>query len=227
MSAIGGVAFGGIQAAIERFGTGANVGNIKLPNFKNAAMNGAYTKTEPLRSDEEIKEDIVRIAKADAEKGKLQSQTKEFLELKKEYVSSVSPDRESIITNSTKQIFANADAIKSKGKAFPNSLLELLIERDKKDKITAINMNCSNYKACFEGDTLTCAAFYDSNGEVIADYDPNVGWCCLGTKAEGLRKNDFFATYNEAWNNANAEINAQNKTVPKHLDGGTAIDAYA
>jgi len=88
-------------------------------------------------------------------------------------------------------------------------------------------MNSSNYKACFEGDTLTYAGFYDSNGEIIADYDPNVGWCCLGTKAEGIRKNEFGATYNEAWNNANAEINAQNKTVPKYLDGGTAVDAYA
>jgi len=175
-------------------------------SYKGFIWNGGksvnlYTKTEPLRSDEEIKEDIVRIAKADAEKGKLQSQTREFLELEKEYVSSVSPDREGIITNSTKQIFANADAIKSKGKAFPNSLLELLIERDKKDKITAINMNCSNYKACFEGDTLTYAEFYDSNGEVIADYAPNGGWSCIGTKAEGVRKNEFFATYNEVCRN--------------------------
>jgi hypothetical protein len=224
MSAIGGVAFGGIQATRALYGMGAKVGNIRLPDFKNVNL---YTKTEPLRSDEEIKEDIVRIAKADAEKGKLQSQTREFLELEKEYVSSVSPDREGIITNSTKQIFANADAIKSKGKAFPNSLLELLIERDKKDKITAINMNCSNYKACFEGDTLTYAGFYDSNGEVIADYTPNGGWACPMTKAEGVRENEFFAAYNEVWNSVYAEINAQNKSVPKHLEGGTTIDAYA
>jgi len=227
-SAIGGVAFGGIQAAIERFGTGTNVGNIKLPNFKNAAMNGAYTKTVPSMSDEEIKEAIVKIAKVDAEKGQFQSQTKEFLDLRKEYVSSVSPDREGIISNTTKQIFSNADAIKSKNKEHAITLLELLIERDKKDKITAINMNSSNYKACFEGDTLNYAEFHDSNGEMIASYCPNSGgWSYPGTEAEGVRKREFSATYNEAWNNANAEINAQNKSVPKHLDGGTAIDAYA
>jgi hypothetical protein len=106
-------------------------------------------------------------------------------------------------------------------------LLELLIERDKKDKITAINMNSSNYKACFEGDTLTSAIFQDSNGEVIASYCPNNGWACPMTKAEGVRYREFSATYNEAWNNANAEINAQNKSVPKYIDGGSAVDAYA
>jgi len=224
MSAISCVALGGIQTTNALYGIGAKVGNIRLPDFKNL---GLYTKTEPLRSDEEIKEVITKLAKEDAEKGKFQSQTKEFLELENEYVSSVSPDRESIITNTTKQIFSNADAIKSKGKAFPNSLLELLIERDKKDKITAINMNSSNYKACFEGDTLTYARFYDSNREVIADYAPNGGWSCIMTKAEEGRLREFYSTYNEAWNNSNAEINAQNKSVPKHIDGGTAIDAYA
>jgi hypothetical protein len=220
MSAIGGVALGSMQAAMEKFGTGAKIGSVRLPDFKDVRM---YTKTEPLRSDEEIKEDIARIAREDAEKGKFHNQTKEYLELKKEYISPVSPDRESIITNSTKEIFANADAIKSKSKGYANSLLELLIDKDKDDKIVAINMNSSNYKACFEGDKLTYAGFYDSNGELIGDYSQN-GWAaCPITKAEGVRMREFAVTYNEAWNNANA----QNKSVPKHLEGGATIDSYA
>jgi hypothetical protein len=223
MGSINGVVSVNIQSTMERFGTVAKVGNIKLPDFKNV---GVYTKTEPLRSDEEIKKAIVKIAKEDAEKGQLQSQTKDFLNLKKEYISSVSPDRESIITNSTKEIFANANAIKSKSKGYANSLLELLIDRDKDDKIVAINMNSSNYKACLEGDKLTYAGFYDSNGELIGDYSQN-GWNCFSTKAETARHHEFYSTYNEAWNSANAEINAQNKSVPKHLEGGATIDSYA
>jgi hypothetical protein len=224
MSAIGGVAFGSIQTMTAKYGMGAKVGSVRLPDFKNT---GIYTKTEPSMSDEELKEAISKIAREDAEKGNFQNETKEYLELRKEYISSASPNRESFITNSTKQIFANADAIKSKSKGYANSLLELLINKDKDDKITAINMNSSNYKACLEGDKLTFAEFYDSNGEVIATYDTNNGWICLGTKTECLRQREFSATYNEAWNNANAEINAQNKSVPKYIDGGSAVDAYA
>jgi hypothetical protein len=104
MSSIDGVSFSNIQYATERFGTDAKVGSVKLPNFNKLGM---HTKTEPSRSDEELKEAIVKIAREDAKKGQLQNQTKEFLDLRKEFMSSVSPDRENIITNSTKQIFSN------------------------------------------------------------------------------------------------------------------------
>jgi hypothetical protein len=218
MSSVNGVEFS-IYTPTERFGTGVKVGNIRLPNF-----NKMNTKTESSRSDEELKEAIAKIAREDAEKGQLQSQTKEFLDLKKEYVSSVSPDRESIITNSTKQIFANADSIKSKTKEHATTLLELLINKDKDNKVIAINMNCSDYKACFEGDKLNFAEFRSNDGEIIANYDPKNGWSDILTKAEAERLREFAATYNEAWNSANAQ---NNKSVPKHLEGGTAIDAYA
>ncbi|MDR3002246.1 MAG: hypothetical protein LBU89_13415 [Fibromonadaceae bacterium] len=35
---------------------------------------------------------------------------------------------------------------------------------------------------------------------------------------------EFATAYNEAWNSAKTE---NNKSVPKHLEGGTAIDTYA
>ncbi|MDR0517927.1 MAG: hypothetical protein LBH25_12865 [Fibromonadaceae bacterium] len=223
MSSINGVAFGGMQIPKERYGIGTKIGSLRLPDFKNNAM---LTKTESSRSDEELKEAIVKIAREDAEKGQLQSQTKEFLDLRKEYISSVSPDRESIITNSTKQIFANVNLIKQKNEGLSTTLLELLMDKEG-NKIKVINMNNSAYKVCFEDDKLTYAGFYDSSGELIADYDSN-GWACIGTKAEEARQHEFCSIYNEAWASAKAEINSQNSaSVPKYIDGGTAIDAYA
>jgi hypothetical protein len=203
-----------IHTPAERFGTGAKVGNVKLPNFSKM-----YTKTEPSRSDEELKEAIAKMAREDAEKGQLQSPTKEFWDLRKEYISSVSPDRESIITNSTKQIFANVDSIKSRA----TTLLELLMDKDK--KITITNMNGDMYgKACIESDKLNYVEFYNSNKEIIATYDNKQGWSVVSTKAEAERKKEFYSTYNEEWISINAQ---KNTSVPKHLEGGTTIDAYA
>ena len=53
-------------SATDRFGTGARVGNIRLADFRKSTE--MYTKTEPTRSDEEIKEDIARIAREDQKK---------------------------------------------------------------------------------------------------------------------------------------------------------------
>jgi hypothetical protein len=219
---------GSIRAIYDRFGTGAKIGNVKLPDFKKSYM---YTKTEPSMSDEELKEAIAKIAREDAEKGLFQNQTKIFLDLEREYISSVSPDRENIITNSMKEIntikqkFAKAD-LSERAKA----LLELLADMGKKDnnKIIRINGSTMYDEACFVGDNLTYVGFQDSNGEKIADYACNIGWDCILTKAEVARQKEFIGTYNEVWNSANAEIKAQkNSSVPKHLEGGTAFDAYA
>jgi hypothetical protein len=216
MSNISDVAFS-IHNPTERFGTKAKVGSVKLPDF-----NKMYTKKESPMSDEEIKEAISKIAREDAEKGQFHNKTKEYYNLKKEYLSSVSPDRESIVTNSTKQIFANANSINSKNKE-RTTLLEFLINKDKDNKTAAININGSGYKASLEGGELTYAGFY-SNGELIADYDNKNGWSDALTRAEGARLIEFTKMYNEAWNSVNAEIN---KSVPKHLEGGAAFDSYA
>jgi|GEM_PF-288444 len=215
---------GTIRSKTDMFGTGAKVGNIKLPDFKKSTE--MYSKTEPTRSDEEIKEDIVRIAIADQKKGHFHSTTKEYWDLKNEYISSVSPDRENIVTNSTKEMFTNANAIKQKPEEARKTLLELFIELEKKGdkKNQIIEMKCSAYSACFEGDKLTSAEIR-SNGVLIADYSQN-GWHCIGTDAEFARQQEFCKTYNEAWRSAESERNAQ-KNKPKYLEGGTAFDAYA
>jgi len=217
---------GTIRVKTERFGTGAKVGNIRLPDFRKSTE--MYTRTEPSRSDEELREAIIKIAREDAEKGQCANQTKEWFDVKKEFMSSVSPDRESIVTNSTKQMFANVNSHKSIKEEHARTLLELLMDKEiDKNKSNVVNINSATHKACFENGNLTYAEYYDSKGEVIATYNPNSGWDGILTKEEIARQKEFSSIYHEAWQNTTAEINAQNKSVPKHLDGGAAVDAYA
>jgi hypothetical protein len=101
------------------------------------------------------------------------------------------------------------------------------MDKEGNNKIKVTNMKNSAYKACLEGDKLTYAEFYDNNGEVIASYDSN-GWGERYTKKEEARRYEFCSIYNEAWLSAKDEINTENnKSVPKHLEGGTTIDSYA
>jgi hypothetical protein len=55
------------------------------------------TKTEPTRSDEEILKEIEALGKEHAKTGKFRNDDERFWELIDEYVSSVSPDRRSIL----------------------------------------------------------------------------------------------------------------------------------
>jgi len=221
MSAIDSVVGNTQIAAMERYGIGAKIGNFILPDFKKNT--GMYTKTEPTRSDEEILKDVVELAKKHAESGTFQNSDNEYLDLIKEYVSSVSPDRKSILTNSMKEIISIKQTLaKANSPEQAKSLLQLFIEMEKGDnenKIITINGTMYN-KACFKGDKLTYVGFHDSNGETIADCSCNNGWACINTKEEIARRKEFSSTYNEAWRGATA-------SVPKHLDGGATIDAYA
>jgi hypothetical protein len=80
-------------------------------NFKNWCANketlfdiNMYTKTEPVRSDEEILKDMAELARKHAQQGTFHEQDKEFLALMKEYISSVSPDREGILNRAMNEI---------------------------------------------------------------------------------------------------------------------------
>jgi hypothetical protein len=62
------------------------------------------TKTEPTRSDEEILKDMAELARKHARQGTFHEQDKEYLDLYKEYVSPVSPDREGILNRAVNEI---------------------------------------------------------------------------------------------------------------------------
>jgi len=62
------------------------------------------SKTEATRSDEEILKDMTELAKKQAKQGTFQEHDEEFLSLYKEYVSSVSPDRECILNRAMNEV---------------------------------------------------------------------------------------------------------------------------
>jgi hypothetical protein len=217
--------YGALRLHYDPFGTGAKIGSVKLPNFKE--NNEGYTKTEPTRSDEEILKDIAELAKKHAEKGMFHNADNEYLDLIKEYISSVSPDREGILTSSLKQIFGKANVPKENKEGTTNSILQqtLTLMENMKNKNGIINNNKTISGAMYkigwmEGNELKQASFYDSNGEEIAEYTQN-GWALYDTKAEAERGREILAVYNEAFNSV---YNAPTPSMPKHLEGGTTLD---
>jgi len=70
------------------------------PNYDRQML----TKTEATRSDEEILKDMAELGKKQAQRGVFQEYDEEFLSLYKEYISSVSPDREGILNRTMNEI---------------------------------------------------------------------------------------------------------------------------
>jgi hypothetical protein len=207
------------------FGTGPKIGTVRLPNFKE--NNEGYTKTTPTRSDEEILEAMKELAKKHAENGTFHNADNEYLDLYKEYVSSVSPDREGILTNSLNEIFEKANLPK---KEKDNTLGMSILQQTIKVMEQAKNNNKrwldgeikgANYNVGWmEGNELKCADFFDSNGELIGHYDQN-GWDVFDTKSEQARRSEILAVYNEAFNSV---YNAQEVSRPKSLTSGNSLD---
>jgi hypothetical protein len=217
--------YGAIHIHYDPFGTGLKIGTVRLPNFRENNVEG-YTKTEAARSDEEILKDVAELAKKHAEKGAFHNADNGYLDLIKEYVSSVSPDRESILTNSLKEIFGKTNLPKE-GKEESLSILQQtlqFIDKAKNKNGTIINnktMNSAMYKVGWlDGDELKYADFYDSNGDLIANYSQN-GWSLYSTKAEKARSDEITAVYNEAFNSV---YNAQNASTSRSLVSGNNFD---
>jgi len=71
---------------------------------------GMYTKTETARSDEEILKDMAELAKKHAQQGNFNGfGDEEFQTYFKEYISSVSPDREGILNRAVNEVIARTN----------------------------------------------------------------------------------------------------------------------
>jgi hypothetical protein len=168
----------------------AKTGSVNLPSW-------IYTKTEPTRSDEDILKDVEELAKKHAEQGTFFSQDDEYLSLMKEYISSVSPDRKSILENTVNEINENVNKIPKPQKNVEekdfdmiDTLLQILQKiqkgEDKKisnrDEATSssngqfiCNMSGATYDAYVEGGEVKAALMYSSSGEVVMDFgDRNI-----------------------------------------------------
>ena len=94
---------------------------------------GMYTKTEPTRSDEEILKDIAELAKKHAQQGTFYKQDQEYLDLMKEYVSSASPDRESILNRTMNEIMERTNQSENYSMSFAFQQMNLQ-KSDKKEE---------------------------------------------------------------------------------------------
>jgi len=83
--------------AYDPFKDMAATGTVSVPSW-------VYTKTELTRSEDEIKKDMIEVAKRHAENGTYQKNDYEFESLIKEWTSPVSPDRESILKNTVSEM---------------------------------------------------------------------------------------------------------------------------
>lgn len=153
-------------------------GNVPSPDYTDFHFN---TKTAPAMSDEKYKTAIIEQAKKDQAAGKFQSDSAGFRNLVKSYVSAVSPDRKSIISEGLKAIYKN---IRQEPKTF--NLLDYMF---------------GSVKYSREANDVSYAEFYDSNGEMVASYS-NGRWISYGTKAENARESELWGIYNQAWSSA-------------------------
>lgn len=153
-------------------------GSVPSPDYTDFHFN---TKTAPAMSDDKYKTAIIEQAKKDQAAGKFQSDSAGFRSLVKSYVSLVSPDRKSIISQGLRAIYKNT---RQEPKTF--NLLDYMFGSVKYSK---------------EADDVSYAEFYDSNGEMVASFS-NGRWISYGTKAEDARESQLWGIYNQAWNSA-------------------------
>jgi len=153
-------------------------GNVPLPDYTDFHFN---TKTAPAMSDDKYKTAIIEQAKKDQAAGKFQSDSAGFRNLVKSYVSAVSPDRKSIISEGLRAVYKN---IRQEPKTF--NLLDYMF---------------GSVKYSSEANDVSYAEFYDNNGEMVASYS-NGRWISYGTKAENSRESELWGIYNHAWSSA-------------------------
>ncbi|MDF2887423.1 MAG: hypothetical protein K0R23_1808 [Lacrimispora sp.] len=153
-------------------------GNVSSLDYTDFHFN---TKTAPAMSDDKYNTAIIEQAKKDQAAGKFQSDSAGYRNLVKSYVSAVSPDRKSIISQGLRAIYKNT--------------------RQDPQTFNLLDYMFGSVKYSKEADDVSYAEFYDSNGEMVASCS-NGRWISYGTKAEDARESHLWGVYNQAWNSA-------------------------
>jgi len=168
---------------LEPMGPITFIGYDGFDPFKDMAKTSSFkipelmqSKTEPARSDEEISKDMEELAKEHARAVVFQIDDKRFAKLIDEYVSSVSPDRESILKSQIDEILERVK----------NDMPDMVIDGDMYNNVLIQNGMVEN------------ADFYDENGEWIMNYNGDKLYQSY-TKAEGARLQEMLDVYNEAY----------------------------
>jgi len=216
-----------IPIPTEKSKTESKNNNATNNSFKDTAKTSSislsseiYSKTERTRSDEEILKDIVEVAKKHAEQGTYHNRDDEYSSLMREYISSASPDRESILENTVNEVNEKIKTSNSKkdGEEKENfdpigTLLQVLKNMEKggskiksdsnettsnSNEAVIYNMSGTMYDAYVEDGEMKDALMYDSNGAIIMRY--NSGQVTeYWTNEENARSNEIIEAYNEAY----------------------------
>jgi hypothetical protein len=163
------------------------------------------TKTEATRSDDEILNEVVALAKQHAQKGRYGGNTKEYHALLGEFMSSVSPDRQAIFAQGVE---STEKEIKSKMSKPVIDVTPFTLPLINKSSVTS-SFFYDWHKRVFDIGTVQ---FYDEKGETIGSYSGNHGWGWSPTKAEVARRvelsnlyhNTFETEKNKVSNSTNA-----------------------
>ncbi|WKY44318.1 hypothetical protein Q5O14_17150 [Eubacteriaceae bacterium ES2] len=174
----------------KRLSTREKIAGLQLPDFTDVHV---YTKTESGISDSQYEKAIIEQAIKDQAAGKFQNESAGFNLLAKKYVSEVSPDRQSLIT----------DGLTKVTKELPDCLKSI-------DWIALIFDGEIKYQQ--EAGNLEYAEFYDGNGEMVATFS-NHGWTMFGTKAETQRQMAMCSIYNKAWGQAARQSESGSQSV--------------
>jgi hypothetical protein len=167
------------------------------------------TKTETTRTDEEIKNDIIELAKNDARRGiygadtELHgSKTKEYNKLVGEYVTSVSPDRKTIYPAAMARL-EKAISLKANKPIIDTSLLDLIVSGIK----TSLKRTAAQYDARTRIIEIDNVQIF-SGGVSIGSYVKNSGWTWTPTDEELARHREISQLYTKVWKDEDQQIKA-------------------
>lgn len=191
VSLIGGV------AAHSQNESNTVIAGVRLPDFNNIYIcNQNKTGT----SDEAYKKMFAEQAKRDYANGKFQTESQEFAQLIKRYISEISPNRKAIITEGLQKIAKGGmGGAENNADAKHINILTLLLE----GRLEYRNSN---------NVTVTYAEFFDKNGEMVGKFS-NGKWLMYATKAETKRRTEISLFYTKVWRDAKSAAEAEK--VPK------------
>ncbi len=185
--------------------TASRFRNVQMPVFGNGFKN-MMTHRETCRTDDEIKNSIIELAKKDAAAGihgrsidDFSTPSQEFQDLLHEYVGSVSPDRRAIFPAGIAQL-QKATSLRANAPYIDDSIMQLWLSGS---KISLRNYNVQ-YSARDKMMEVGKVDFFE-NGEFIGTYSNDHGWGYCYTKAEQSRSEEIHHLYVDTWK---AERNA-------------------
>lgn len=190
--------------------------SVKMPSF-GWGFGSMPTATATNKSDEELKNAMIELAKKDARNGIFGQdldttltktrRSKEYEAIMGEYVQSVSPDRKSIFPAGIAQI-GKATKLKGNQPLIDDSLTQLILNGAK----IGLKSLGVQYDAKSKMTEIHCAMF-TSGGEDIGSYSITYGWGWCPTKEEQSRYVDMGQLYLDTWRSEAKQMQSEGQTI--------------